>query len=150
MKKVLLLTLVLVLSLFLNVYAQTGVTTLAFSNFSGFRKASPTFLETVNFNEESLGGVFSNKLGDGVINIATCWTDVPRHIDKVSRERSILEGYTIGVGEGIFSGVIRGVAGTYDTSTSILPPYNSQPLMKAEYSVKDPDREGFKINLLNW
>lgn len=92
----------------------------------------------------------SQKWGDGVINVMTCWTDIPRKIVEVSEERSALAGYTMGFGEGIVSGVARGAAGAIDSGTAILPPYDEKPLMKAEYKVQDPDKDGLKITLLSW
>lgn len=149
MNKVLFLVMVLVLCVSLNVLAQEGLMPLPISNTPVFREPSAAFLDSVNFDSEGRGEVFSNKLGNGVINLATCWTDVPRRMNEVSEERSVLEGYTIGFGEGILLGILRGAAGTYDTATCVLPPYD-EPLMQPKYSVNQPSKDGLKITLLNW
>jgi len=148
MGKTLLLVTFMVLVLCLNAYAQAEMMPLALGNPVSAKPTSD-FLEAVNFDSEGRGDVFTNKLGDGVLNIATCWTDVPKRAEQVSQERSVLEGYTVGIGEGILSGIVRGASGTIDTATCIFPPYDN-PMMQPEYSVRQPTKDGLKITLLSW
>ncbi len=89
------------------------------------------------------------KMGTGVINLATSWTDIPKEITAVSEKYNLLMGYTLGFGKGLVSSIVRGMAGTIDTVTCGLPPYD-EPTMKAEYKVNKPNQEGFKIDLLRW
>jgi len=146
MGKITLLITVIVLALCTNVYAQVGMASLALGDSVGTTK---DFLEVVNYNNEGRGDVFTNKIGDGVINLATCWVDPVRRANEVTEENGVLEGYTAGFGEGILEGVARAVAGTYDTVTFAFPPYE-EPMMKPAYSVQDPNKDGLKLVILNW
>lgn len=153
------LTLCLMLGVAVNVFAEAQMPAVAGAGLGSVQlnplvvdrssRVSPEFLEAVNFDQDGRGDAFPNKLGDGVLNIATCWTDVPRQINQVSEERNIIEGYTLGFGEGILSGIARGVSGTYDAATFILPPYD-EPMMQPQYAVSKPNEEGFKVKLLTW
>jgi len=146
MSKILLLVMVMALALCSNVYAQAEMVPLVLGN-----RVEPAedFLKSVNSDNDGRGDVFTNKLGDGVLNIATCWTDVPKRADKVTQDKGALEGYTVGLGEGVLQGVARVVSGAYDTATFILPPYD-EPMMKPEYSVNQPNKEGLKVVLASW
>ena len=149
MIKKLFITAILVFCLSISVWAQEEIMPL-FSIYKTYANDPQIrFVEFINAQpvpEEYL----SEKWGDGVINVVTCWTDVPRKISKVSQEQSALAGCTLGFGEGIISGVVRGAAGAIDSGTAIFPPYDEKPLMKAEYKVADPNRDGLKVNLLSW
>lgn len=136
----------------LDIYAQEGMpTTLFLSQPMPGNRSSAQFVQFINADNANVKqDLFSEKLGNGVINLATCWTDVPRRMETVARERSAFEGYTVGMGEGILQGIVRGIAGTYDTTTSIVPPFNKKPVMEAEYSVKHPQKDGLKLTLLQW
>lgn len=74
-----------------------------------------------------------NKLGRGVVNVLTCWAEIPGEVVKVSSEKNELAGITLGVAEGMFTSLIRGITGLFDTVTFIIPPYN-RPLMEPEYA----------------
>jgi putative exosortase-associated protein (TIGR04073 family) len=79
-----------------------------------------------------------NKLGRGLINTGTFWAEVPAQAFKVTNERDPLMGATLGVAEGLFTGLLRGLSGIYDTLTFILPPYD-KPMMKPDYALKNAD-----------
>jgi putative exosortase-associated protein (TIGR04073 family) len=145
------LALTLVLPAASDVYAQMEMMGMPMDNFAELNKPkpSPTFLETLNLSSKEQDELFPSKLGSGVTNMSTCWTDVPRQIDKVSQEKDLVQGYTIGFGEGIFLGVARGISGAYDTATCLLPT-DSEPFMKPEYTIDNPSKEGLKINLFTW
>lgn len=146
MGKMLLLVTVMALAVCPNVYAQAEMMPLALGDSV---RPADNFLQAVNSDGEGRGDVFTNKLGDGVLNVATCWTDAPKQADKVTQDKGALEGYTVGLGEGVVKGIVRVVAGAYDTATFMLPPYD-EPMMKPEYSVNQPNKEGLKVALLSW
>lgn len=75
-----------------------------------------------------------NKLGRGLINIVTCWAEIPGQAYKVAEEKDPLTGSTLGVVEGFCSAGLRGLSGIFDVATFLIPPYN-KPLMKPEYAL---------------
>lgn len=75
-----------------------------------------------------------NKLGRGVINTLTCLAEVPAEAYKVSQEKGPLTGCTLGIVEGVFTAMLRGLTGIFDAVTFIFPPYD-KPLMKPEYAL---------------
>ncbi len=140
-----------------NVYAQTLVAPAPISNrfdvykvtLRGTDQMTEDFLKTVNYSDEAYRDTFVSKMGEGAINAATSWTDVPGQMAQVSEEHNILLGCTVGLGAGLVSGIIRGVSGAYDIATCGLPPYD-EPTMKPKYKVNNPQKEGFKVRLLSW
>ncbi len=88
------------------------------------------------------------KMSVGIINTTTSWADIPGKIAEVSERDNIFLGVTLGLGEGIVSGVARGAAGVADMATFGIAPYD-KPLMEPQYKVENPN-EGFKIDLLKW
>ena len=148
-----------ILFLAANVYAQTEPVS-PLTNLGAYQvrslhpeKDTSTFtsayLESIN-NEASSPSDDSpaNKMGVGMINAATSWTEVPRQVAEVSEKDNVLAGWTLGFGEGVVSGIARGVSGAFDMATCGLPPYD-KPLMEPEYKVRQPD-QGFKIDLIRW
>lgn len=85
-----------------------------------------------------------NKLGRGAINTVTCWAEVPAGIFSVSKRLDPLAGCTLGLVEGLFNGILRGLTGIYDAVTFIIPPYN-KPLMKPEYALQSVDDSQEKL-----
>lgn len=81
-----------------------------------------------------------NKLGRGVINTATCWAEVPAAVAKVSKDSDPALGCTLGVVEGVFNGILRGITGIFDAVTFVIPPYN-KPIMEPEYALKSADQK---------
>jgi putative exosortase-associated protein (TIGR04073 family) len=130
-----------------NILAQPEVITpnLATTNIKPIPNA---FLESVNTDklEKNTAGY---KMGEGLINVATSWVDVPDKIEENSRNGNVIIGSIVGFGKGIVTGIARGVAGSIDVATSGLPPYD-KPLMKPKYKVDNPTKEGYKIPLLKW
>ncbi len=141
----------------LNTPETTPGTTRAFSMYesiSNYRDEDGThttrdFLATVNTRQNTIDYDFTQKASNGVINMATFWTDVPRKIGDVTEEDDLLAGCTIGLGEGLAWSAARGISGIYEAAT--FPIYaNEEPLMKPAYKVSNPEKEGFKIKLLQW
>jgi putative exosortase-associated protein (TIGR04073 family) len=87
-------------------------------------------------------------MGAGAMNAATAWTEIPKQMGEASAKHNPLVGATVGLGEGVVKGMVRGASGVVDMATFGLPPYD-KPLMQPAYEVKKPE-EGFKVNLLNW
>jgi len=90
----------------------------------------------------------TNKIGAGIVNVATGWADVPRKMSDRTAQQNPLAGLTIGFGEGVVTGVARTTAGAIDVAMFSIPPYD-EPLMENEYKVDNPN-EGFKIDILKW
>jgi putative exosortase-associated protein (TIGR04073 family) len=147
-----------ILLLVANVYAQTEpVTPLTNLGIYQARSLHPeqdssmftsAYLKSINEETTTYEDSPANKVGVGMINAATSWTDVPRQIAEVSEKDNVLAGWTLGFGEGVVSGIARGVSGAFDMVTCGLPPYD-KPLMEPEYKVRQPN-QGFKIDLFRW
>jgi putative exosortase-associated protein (TIGR04073 family) len=108
-----------------------------------------SFLKALNAKPEPYDYGWTGKIGSGLINTATCWTEVPEGIGEVTLRENLLLGLTWGFGEGLASGCIRGAAGIYDMATFGISPYD-EPVMKPVYEVRHPEEEGFKIVLFEW
>lgn len=114
---------------------------------------SPAFLKVINatppvanyFEEDSP----AEKLGVGILNAVTAWTDIPAGVVEVSQDESVVAGSTLGLGEGIASGVARTVSGVYDMATCGFAPYN-KPTIAPAYKVQRPEAEGLKVKLMQW
>jgi len=81
-----------------------------------------------------------NKLGRGVINVATFWMEIPAEVAKVSKEKDPASGLTFGVVQGVITSAVRGVTGVLDTATFMIPSY-SKPAMKPEYAWQAADEK---------
>lgn len=81
-----------------------------------------------------------NKLGRGATNLVTCWAEIPATAIRVSQEKDPALGWTVGVAEGVFTALLRGATGLFDTVTCVIPPYD-KPLMQPEYALNDLDKE---------
>ncbi|MDD4955187.1 MAG: exosortase system-associated protein, TIGR04073 family [Candidatus Omnitrophica bacterium] len=103
---------------------------------------------TLNAKSEPYADTPVEKMGVGIINTTTSWADIPQKVAEVSERDNIFLGVTLGLGEGIVSGVARGASGVADVATFGLAPYN-QPSAKPVYKVENPN-EGFKIDLMKW
>ncbi|MBI4706548.1 MAG: exosortase system-associated protein, TIGR04073 family [Candidatus Omnitrophica bacterium] len=149
MKKLVLLMASLALIFFAcaNIYAQPEIVAPSVAGVS-LRPIPSAFLENVNTNklDKNTAGY---KMGEGLINVLTSWVDVPDKIQENSKKSNVVVGSIVGFGEGIVTGIARGIAGSVDVATSGLPPYD-KPLMKPKYKVDDPNKEGYKIPLLKW
>ena len=149
MKKTILVVgfILVIFALNINVFAQSRIelnpTPASFIQFVN----SPRTPLAVS-NEEYYNDFPTNKMGLGVINAATSWTDIPIEIAETSAKDNLLSGITFGFVKGLASGFTRGAAGVVDVATFGLPPYQ-KPLMEPEYEVKRPE-EGFKIDILRW
>ncbi len=166
MKKVLFFTCVIV-SLAVNLYSQPAQdpvispsTIIAPSSYhlgllqpdKNTQMLPTVFLASVNTKTIATADMASNspanKIGLGALNAATSWAEIPKQINAVSQKHNPLVGATVGLGEGIVTGLVRGASGVVDMATFTLPPYD-KPLIEPAYQVKKPD-QGFKVSLLSW
>ncbi len=114
-------------------------------------KSTTPFLQRINADStpaQEETDTFANKIGIGILNAATFWTDVPRQVKDETEKSNVLAGATVGFGKGLVKGAERVTAGVYDVTTCTFTPYD-EPSMKPAYTVKDPDR-GLKVNLMSW
>lgn len=102
----------------------------------------------LNLGSESYVNTPVEKMGVGIINTTTSWADVPQKVAEVSERDNIFLGVTLGLGEGIVTGVARGASGIADVATFGLAPYD-KPSIEPVYKVENPN-EGFKIDLFKW
>lgn len=90
-----------------------------------------------------------SKGSDGFINATTSWSDIPAEVAQTSADENILAGLTLGFGKGLASALTRGAAGIVDMTTCAFPPYD-KPLVEPQYSVQNPEKEGYKVALFRW
>ena len=81
-----------------------------------------------------------NKFSRGAINTATFWAELSARVCDVSKKHDPFLGLTLGVVEGTFTSILRGVSGVYDMVTFIVPPYD-KPLMSPEYALNSLDEK---------
>lgn len=93
---------------------------------------------TINGNEINYDQSPVNKLGRGLVNTATCWSEIPNEIMKTSEKTDPVVGCTVGTVKGIVTTVVRGFTGLFEAVTFFVPPYD-EPIMKPEYALKNAD-----------
>lgn len=111
-------------------------------------QGSSAFFDKMNSDVDLYYGSPFNKLGNGILNIASSWTDVPYEVGKVSIDDNILTGMTFGLAAGLANGFIRLSAGVIDAATFGIPPYDDV-LMEPEYEANQPAKD-FRIVLFSW
>jgi len=164
MKKILIMTCVMLAFVAQGLYAQgpeeMGLTSsTTFGNYritsvnitNARNMASNDFLKSINANKNFADNYYDSpaeKMGNGFLNTATAWVDIPYEMARVSSESNIVAGLTVGLGEGVISGFARGVSGVADMATFGVPPYD-KPLMEPDYKADNPQKE-LKITILAW
>ena len=74
------------------------------------------------------------KLGRGLANIATCPAELVRTPELLSRREGYVAGITVGVLEGAWRTLVRGVAGVYEVLTFYAEvPGGFKPIMQPEF-----------------
>jgi putative exosortase-associated protein (TIGR04073 family) len=81
-----------------------------------------------------------NKLGRGLLNVPLFFMEVPASFIRVSRQRDISTGATVGMAQGVVVSMCRLATGLYDVITFPFPPYD-KPMMKPEYVLQSADTE---------
>ena len=80
------------------------------------------------------------KLGRGIANVVTCPLEVLRTPALVTRREGIISGWSIGVVQGIWRTVLRGVTGVFEVATFYAEiPGGFAPLMKPEFVFSNGD-----------
>lgn len=88
--------------------------------------------------ESSSGNGPLRKLGRGIANIATCPVELLRTADAVGVRDGYIAGLTVGVLQGLWRTVLRGVIGVYEVGTfyAEIPP-GYAPLIRPEFAFGD-------------
>ncbi|MDO8661884.1 MAG: exosortase system-associated protein, TIGR04073 family [Candidatus Omnitrophota bacterium] len=110
---------------------------------------TPSFLERLNADNNIYENCPISKAGDGALNAALAWVDIPKGISEETEDSNLFLGLTIGLGKGLIVGVKREAAGIIDLATCGFPPYD-KPLMTPDYKVNQPDKNGFKVKVWSW
>ena len=74
------------------------------------------------------------KLGRGIANIATCPGEIVRTASVVGRDKGIVAETSVGIVQGLWRTVLRGVTGVYEVGTFFVEaPKGFEPIMKPEF-----------------
>jgi putative exosortase-associated protein (TIGR04073 family) len=88
--------------------------------------------------DQSDAAKMMHKLGRGVVNVLTCWVEIPRHVAKEWEKTDPFSGTVLGTAEGFGWGFARFATGVYESFTFLLPvPADYQPMMLPEFVVTD-------------
>ena len=75
------------------------------------------------------------KLGRGIANVATCPIELPRTIENVSLRDGYVAAATVGVLQGVWRTVLRGIVGAFEIVTFPADiPKGFEPLIKPEFA----------------
>ncbi|MCE5229151.1 exosortase system-associated protein, TIGR04073 family [bacterium] len=111
-----------------------GLAALAFVLMTG-----ASFAQNVNYerNQSDAGKMF-HKLGRGVVNVVTCWVEIPRSITIQWENTDPVSGLFVGGIEGIGWGFARFATGVYEVFTFPFPvPSGFKPLIEPEFVITD-------------
>lgn len=97
--------------------------------------ASPVWAEERSVS--STEGI-SRKLGRGIANVMTCPLELIRTPTLVGRKDGVFAQLTVGVVQGAWKTLARGVTGVYEIATFYAPiPAGFRPIVKPEFVWKD-------------
>lgn len=75
------------------------------------------------------------KLGRGIANVVTCPIELPRTVEKVALRDGYLAGGTVGILQGAWRTVVRGVVGVFEVATFYAEnPKGFAPLIRPEFA----------------
>ncbi len=84
--------------------------------------------------EEGRADGMLHKLGRGIANIATCPGELIRTPELVGRKDGYLAAMTVGILQGAWRTILRGVTGVFEVATFYAEiPKDYAPLMKPEF-----------------
>jgi putative exosortase-associated protein (TIGR04073 family) len=90
------------------------------------------------YRQQSDANKMFHKLGRGVVNVLTCWVEVPRNIAIEWEKTDPATGLVLGTVKGAAWGFSRLATGVFEVFTFPLPvPEAYQPLMEPEFVVTD-------------
>ena len=93
--------------------------------------AAPALAEEAS-SSQTTGPI--QKLGRGIANVATCPLELIRTPELVGRQQGYLAAMSVGLLEGAWRTILRGVAGVFDVVTFYAEiPKDFQPLVKPEF-----------------
>lgn len=79
-----------------------------------------------------------HKLGRGVVNVVTCWVEIPRHVANEWEKTDPATGIVVGTFKGFGWGAARFVTGVYEAVTFPVPiPVDYAPMIQPEFVVTD-------------
>lgn len=88
--------------------------------------------------DQSTIGKMMTKLGRGVLNIVTCWLEIPRNVAIQWEQTDPITGLFVGGAKGIGWGFARLVTGAYETLSFPFPvPPGYVAMIEPEYIVQD-------------
>ena len=75
------------------------------------------------------------KLGRGIVNVASCPAELIRTPERVGRKDGYLSALTVGILQGAWNGVVRGVAGVAEAATFFVkfPKQDFAPIVQPEF-----------------
>ncbi len=87
---------------------------------------------------QSQSDLMLHKLGRGIVNVLTCWVEVPRNIAHEWERTDPATGFVLGTVKGIGWGFTRFATGVYDTFTFPFPvPPGYASLLDPEFVITD-------------
>jgi putative exosortase-associated protein (TIGR04073 family) len=90
------------------------------------------------YRQQTDASKMMHKLGRGVVNVFTCWVEVPRNIAIEWEKTDPATGFVMGFVKGFGWGFARFATGVYETFTCLLPvPENYEPMLEPEFVVTD-------------
>ncbi|MBI1952945.1 MAG: exosortase system-associated protein, TIGR04073 family [Candidatus Omnitrophica bacterium] len=88
--------------------------------------------------EVDTGALVVTKLFRGIVNAATGWIEIPKHVSLTWQASGPGVGMTWGLVKGLGFAVARSVAGGYEIATFPMPiPEGYRPIMHPEYVLSD-------------
>jgi len=109
------------------------------------------------YRNQSDSGKMLHKLGRGVVNVVTCWVEVPRNIAIEWEKTDPFTGLVMGTVKGCGWGFARLATGVYDTCTfPFAIPEGYAPMMEPEFVITDiwgdpiPELTDFRSNDPNY
>jgi len=83
--------------------------------------------------DEDKASTANDKFTRGVVNISTCYLEVPMTVYKTSKEENPITGVLFGIPAGIARGAVRLVVGVIELGTFPFQPY--EPMLEPEYLI---------------
>ena len=114
----------------MNAHSHNGGIVIALLTF-GLAAAGPVCAQDAppSYAEQAL-----RKLGRGIANVATCPAELVRIPVLVGRRDGYLPAMTVGILQGAWKGLVRGVAGLYEVVTFYAEtPKDFRPVVTPEF-----------------